>query len=132
MTSGPLQGRLLKSLVAIKGSRRILEIGTFCGYSAQCMAEAVGSIGSIVTCEIDEDAVKIAQEFIDKSPHASKIKLMTGPAMETLSRLSRSNPAGPNHWRGFATAGISPTSPTACWHEDLAPQRLQKSWAKTG
>jgi predicted O-methyltransferase YrrM len=61
MTSGPLQGRLLKSLVAIKGAKRVLEIGTFTGYSAQCMAEALAtSGGSLVTLEIDPEAAAIA------------------------------------------------------------------------
>lgn len=66
MISGPLQGRLLKSLVAIKGAKRVLEIGTFTGYSAQCMAEALkegGSTGGgkIVTLEIDPEAAAIAK-----------------------------------------------------------------------
>ena len=61
MISGPLQGRLLKSLVAIKGAKRVLEIGTFTGYSAQCMAEALAtSGGSLVTLEIDPEAAAIA------------------------------------------------------------------------
>lgn len=65
MLSGPLQGRLLKSLVAIKGAQRVLEIGTFTGYSAQCMAEAVkentAGGGKIVTLEIDPEAAAIAK-----------------------------------------------------------------------
>jgi caffeoyl-CoA O-methyltransferase len=83
MTSGPLQGRLLKQLVALKGVSKILEIGTFCGYSGLCMAEGMlatpgcNTVGggknspSLVTLEIDPDAAKIARDHFAQSPHCT-------------------------------------------------------------
>ena len=59
------------------------------------MAEALPPDGSLLTCEIDEDAAAIAREHFGKAPHCSKIDLRVGPAMATLERLARSNPDGP-------------------------------------
>jgi len=88
MISGPLQGRLLKSLVAIKGAKRVLEIGTFTGYSAQCMAEALkegGSTGGskIVTLEIDPEAAAIAK-VRDERDYAVSIEELCGPILLPL------------------------------------------------
>jgi caffeoyl-CoA O-methyltransferase len=95
MTSGPLQGRLLKSFASIKGATRILEIGTFCGYSALSLAEGLGDGGTLVTLEIDPEAAAIATKHFALSPHGKKITLMVGPGMETLAKLAKKNPGGP-------------------------------------
>jgi caffeoyl-CoA O-methyltransferase len=90
-----LQGRHLKSLAAVKGAKRILEIGTFCGYSALSMAEALGPGGSLVTLELDPQAASIAQTHFDRSEHGRKITLKLAPAMDTLAQLAKANPGGP-------------------------------------
>ncbi len=87
MMVGRLEGRFLKTLVAAVGARRVLEVGTFTGYSALSMAEALPADGRIVTCEIDPRHAEVAQRYFDKSPYAAMIELRLGPALETLRGL---------------------------------------------
>ena len=87
MLTGHLEGRFLKMLVAISGARRILEIGTYTGYSAMSMAEALPAGGQLISCEIDERHAAKAREHIATSPDASKIEVRVGPALETISAL---------------------------------------------
>jgi caffeoyl-CoA O-methyltransferase len=87
MLSGPVQGRLLEFLVFTLGARSVLEIGTFSGYSALAMAEGLAPDGRIVTLEIDEAHAEFAREAIASSPHAEKIEVALGPALESLERL---------------------------------------------
>jgi len=84
MLSGPVEGKLLQMLIQIGGFKRVFEIGTFTGYTALTMAEALPSDGEIVTCEIDEEFAGIAIEFFKQSPHGNKIRLVMGTAMQTL------------------------------------------------
>jgi len=88
MLTGHLEGALLGWLVRLTGARRVLEIGTFTGYSALAMAEALPADGELVTCDIDPEHARIAQSFFDRSPHGKKIKLRLGPALKTLVALS--------------------------------------------
>lgn len=88
MLSGRIEGRLLNMLVKISSAKKILEIGTFTGYSALCMAEALPLDGMLTTCEIDDKTAKIAQKYFSLSPHAHKIKLIIGPAMNTIDSLN--------------------------------------------
>ncbi len=90
MLIGPHEGALLAMLVRLSGARRILEIGTFTGYSALCMAEALPRNGRLITCEIKPAHAEIAQSFFDRSPHGRKIKLRLSPALETLANLPAS------------------------------------------
>jgi caffeoyl-CoA O-methyltransferase len=85
--SGELQGTLLQMLAASVGARRILEIGTFTGFSALMMAEALPDDGELITCDIDPEAIALARSFFQRSPHGSKIKLREGPALDTLKTL---------------------------------------------
>ena len=87
MMSGNIVGRLLQTLIHALGARRVLEIGTFTGYSAMMMAEALPADGRIITCDVDPEATGIAKEFWARSPHGRKIDLRLGPALETLKRL---------------------------------------------
>ncbi len=87
MMVGPLEGTLLAMLVAATGTTRVLEIGTFSGYSALSMAQALPEGGRIITLEISERHASFAQAYIDKSPHAGKIEIRLGPASESLSEL---------------------------------------------
>jgi caffeoyl-CoA O-methyltransferase len=87
MMVGRLEGRFLKVLVAITGARRILELGTFTGYSALSMAEALPPDGRIISCELDERHAEMARSFIDRSPYGGMIEIRLGPALETLAAL---------------------------------------------
>ena len=88
MMVGQLEGRLLKMLVAMQRPQRILEIGTFTGYSALSMAEALPDGGGIVTLEASEKHAAIAREHIAASPYAKRILVRVGPALDTLRTLS--------------------------------------------
>ncbi len=90
MLIGPFEGALLAMLVRLTGARRILEIGTFTGYSALCMAEALPTDGELTTCEIKPERADIARSFFARSPHGNKIKIRLGPALETLANLPAS------------------------------------------
>lgn len=88
MLSGPIEGMLLQSLVWATGAKRVLEIGTFTGFSSLMMAEALPDDGILVTCDINPESARVAREFYAKSPHGHKIDLRLGPALETLDTLS--------------------------------------------
>jgi caffeoyl-CoA O-methyltransferase len=85
---GRAEGKLLQMLVAIAGARRVVEVGTFTGFSALLMAEALPDDGCLITCEREPSFARIAQRFFDRSPHGSKIRLEVGPALESLSRIT--------------------------------------------
>jgi len=87
MMVGHLEGALLAQLVALTGARRVLEIGTFTGYSALWMASALPDDGSIVTCDISEEHVAIAREAFAAHPDGAKIDSRLGPAIDTIATL---------------------------------------------
>ena len=87
MLTGPVEGTFLRILVQTSGSRRVLEIGTFTGYSALSMAAGLPDDGELVTCDIDPDTNAIARSFWARSPHGSKISPRLEPALETLAAL---------------------------------------------
>lgn len=87
MQVGSLEGSFLKMLVGLTGARRVLEFGTFSGYSALAMAEALPEGGELITCDIDERVKDFTARFWAKSPHGKKIHLELGPGQETLKKL---------------------------------------------
>ena len=87
MLTGTVEGRLLELLVHASGAKRILEIGTFTGYSALSMAAALSEGGHIDTLDIEPKHAEVAQRYFDRSPHGSKITLHLGPATETIGKL---------------------------------------------
>jgi caffeoyl-CoA O-methyltransferase len=87
MLTGPIEGRFLELLVHASGAKRILEIGTFTGYSALSMAAALPEDGRIDTLDIEPRHAEVAQRYFDRSPHGSKITLHLGPAIETIATL---------------------------------------------
>jgi caffeoyl-CoA O-methyltransferase len=87
MLTGAVEGRFLELLVHATGARRILELGTFTGYSALSMAAALPEGGRIDTLDIEPRHAEVAQRYFDRSPHGSKITLHLGPALETLATL---------------------------------------------
>jgi len=87
MLSGPVEGRFLEMLVFTTGARRVLELGTYSGYSSLSMAAALPEGGTIVTCELDPDTAAFASRHIDASPYADRIDVRVGPALETIEGL---------------------------------------------
>jgi caffeoyl-CoA O-methyltransferase len=87
MLSGRLSGRFLKLLVQISGAKNVLEVGTFTGYSALCLAEGLPENGRVITCDINEKCAKLAQKYFDQSPHGKKIALKLGPALTTIAQF---------------------------------------------
>jgi predicted O-methyltransferase YrrM len=87
MISGPLQGNLLSMLSRMIKPKRILEIGSFTGYSAICLAKGLSSDGVLHTIELREEDAAIAQAYFDRSEHGLQIKLHVGNARELLPAL---------------------------------------------
>ena len=82
MISGHIQGRLLRMLTAMIRPRRVLEIGTFTGYSALSMAAGTEEGATIDTFEVDDEQRDFIQSWFDRSPHGKKIRLHIGSALE--------------------------------------------------
>ncbi len=87
MVVGPLEGAFLKIMARLVRAKRVLEIGTFTGYSALCFAEALPDDGVVITCDIDPGSTAMARKHFARSPHGRKIDLRVGPALETLRDL---------------------------------------------
>jgi caffeoyl-CoA O-methyltransferase len=87
MLTGPLEGRFLQTLVWATKARRVLEIGTYSGYSALSMAEALPDDGVVITCDVWEEANEMAKRYAAESPHGHKIDFRLGPALETIETL---------------------------------------------
>jgi len=87
MLTGTVEGRFLELLVHGLGAKRVLELGTYSGYSALSMAAGLPEDGHIDTCEADERHAEVAQRYIARSPYADKITVHLGPALETIERL---------------------------------------------
>jgi len=87
MLTGTVEGRFLQALVWGMGAGRVLELGTYSGYSALAMAEAQPEGGEVVTCEVSDEHAEFAQRHFDASPHGDRIRLLRGPALESLASL---------------------------------------------
>ncbi|MBR1401860.1 MAG: class I SAM-dependent methyltransferase [Prevotella sp.] len=87
MASGHLQGRLLKMLVHMIRPKNILEVGTFSGYSAICMAEGLEEGGKVYTFEINDEMEDFTRPWIEGSPVADKIEFIIGDAITEAPKL---------------------------------------------
>lgn len=87
MLSGHIQGKMLELLVRMHHPRHILEIGTFTGYSALCMAAGLDEGGELHTIEVDDELEPLAQSFFDRSPLGDKIRLHIGSALVVAPAL---------------------------------------------
>lgn len=87
MASGHLQGRLLKMLVRMVRPSNILEIGTFSGYSAICLAEGLDEGGMVYTYEIDDELEDFTRPWIEGSAVADKIRFIIGDAIKEAPKL---------------------------------------------
>ena len=86
MCSGHLQGRLLKMLTSMIAPQRVLELGTFSGYSALCIAEALSDDARLDTIEVDDELEDFIRENLPASPHGYKICLHIGDATEIMTQ----------------------------------------------
>lgn len=87
MQVGRIEGNFLQTLVRIMNAQRVLEIGTFTGYSALMMAAGLSESGRLITCDINPDTAAVAKSFFDRAPYGHKIEQCLGPALETIGRL---------------------------------------------
>ena len=88
MVSGHLQGRLLKMLVEMIRPQRVLEVGTFSGYSALCMAEGLPDGGHLWTYEINDEMEDFTRKWLENSPYSDRITFMIGDAVTEAPKLN--------------------------------------------
>jgi len=94
MQIGPEQGQFMRLLVELIGARRAVEVGTFTGYSALCVAEAMGPQGRLVACDVSEEYTAIARRYWARAGVADRIDLRLGPAVATLDKMLADGAAG--------------------------------------
>jgi caffeoyl-CoA O-methyltransferase len=87
MMVGHIEGAFLAFLVAMTNAKRIVEVGTFTGWSSIAMAGALPPEGSIVTCDVNEETTAVARRYAEEAGVADRIDFRLGPAVETLAGL---------------------------------------------
>ena len=87
MLTGPWQGRFLTMMTQLIGAKRILEVGTFTGYSAICFALGLPADGSVDTIEVEPERESLIRKYLDRSGVASKVHLHIGSALEVIPTL---------------------------------------------
>lgn len=87
MLSGHVQGRLLALFSTMMRPRRVLEIGTYTGYSALCLAEGLTEDGLLITIDVNEELEDFTRSFFDKSPYKNKIDYRIANAVELIPTL---------------------------------------------
>jgi caffeoyl-CoA O-methyltransferase len=87
MLTGTIEGRFLELLVYGLQAKRVLELGTYSGYSALSMAAGLPEGGHIDTCEADETHAEVARRYIAQSPYADRITVHLGAALDTIEQL---------------------------------------------
>ena len=87
MQVAPEQAQFMQFLIRLIGARKVLELGTFTGYSALAMALALPADGELITCDINTEWTTIAKSFWHKAKQENKIKLALAPALDTLHHL---------------------------------------------
>lgn len=88
MLIGEMEASVLTFLIKLGGVKRILELGTYTGYSALIMAEALPADGKIITVDLNPETTRIAKSFWAKSAHNSKIESILKPGLEALETLT--------------------------------------------
>jgi caffeoyl-CoA O-methyltransferase len=87
MMVGLVEGRFLGSLVRSTGTKRILELGTFTGYSSISMALALPDDGRLITCDVNAETTDIARRYATEAGVVDRIEYRTGPALDTIAQL---------------------------------------------
>ena len=117
MQVSPEQGAFMQWLIKLIGARRTIEMGTFTGYSALVVAEALPADGQVIACDVSDEWTAIGRPFWDRAGVAGKIDLRLRPAVETLDALIRD-------WTTSANCLCSATDDTGTWtHPD--PRRVR-------
>lgn len=88
MLSGHFQGRVLSMFSKMIQPKRILEIGTYTGYSALCLAEGLTPDGKLVTIDVNEELASRVQSYFDISPFSEQIRYVISPALEVIPTLN--------------------------------------------
>lgn len=88
MLSGFVQGRILATFSHMIRPRVVLEIGTYLGYSALCLAEGLADGGKVITLDIQEDTNKVARSYVEKTEYADRIEFLLGFGMDIIPNLS--------------------------------------------
>jgi caffeoyl-CoA O-methyltransferase len=94
MQISPEQGQFMALLVQLMGARRCLEIGTFTGYSALAVAQALPPGGTVVACDVNETTTAVARRYWQEAGVADRIDLRLAPALDTLDALLAEGGAG--------------------------------------
>lgn len=89
MISGHLQGRVLSFLSKLHTPKQILEIGTYTGFSALCLAEGLAKDGVLTTIDINEELAEVSNKYFQQSEYASQIKPLVGNAMDIVPTLDQ-------------------------------------------
>ena len=110
MLTGTIEGRLLEQLVHALQAKRVLELGTFSGYSSLSMAAGLPEGGHIDTCEVSQQHAEVARRYIARSPYADRITIHIGPALETIERLGASGTSSSS----TPTRRTTPTTTRRC------------------
>jgi caffeoyl-CoA O-methyltransferase len=87
MMVGPVEGAFLSFVVGMANAKRVLEVGTFTGWSSIAMARALPPEGRIVSCDINEETTAVARRYAEEEGVADRIDFRVGPALETLATL---------------------------------------------
>jgi caffeoyl-CoA O-methyltransferase len=115
MQIAPEQGALLRILTRLIGATRAVEVGTFTGYSALCIARGLGEGGQLLCCDVSDEWTSIGRRYWEKAGVADRIELRLGPALDTLQSLPR-QPA-------FDLAFIDADKPNYIgYYEELVPR----------
>lgn len=87
MQSAPEQVQFMQFLLRLTAAKKVLELGTFTGYSALAMSLALPDDGKLITCDINEEWTSVAYPFWEQAGQTDKIELKLGPALKTLDQL---------------------------------------------
>ena len=117
MISGNIQGRLLKVITSMLKPQNILEIGTFTGYSALCIAEGAPDDSKIVTIEIDDEMEDFIKKYFHESEYGSKIELKIGDALQLMKAYEDNY---------FDLIFIDANKRDYCAYYDIAFEKLRK------
>ena len=94
MQISPDQGQFMGLLVELIGAKRIVEVGTFTGYSSTAMALALPADGRLIACDVSDEFTRIARRYWQEAGVADKIELRLGPAVATLDGMLAAGEAG--------------------------------------
>ena len=132
MLSGPVQGHVLSMLSQMIQPKRILELGTFTGYSALCLAEGLAKDGELITIEHNDELEDGIRRNLALTPLGEKVKLIIGDAKETMRLLgdeARGDEAKGDEAKGFDLVFIDADKKEYCDYLDLVlPLMRQGGW----